>query len=322
MPAILQTLVLLVVGFALLTLGAEALVRGASRVAAAFGLSPLFIGLTIVAYGTSTPELLVSTIAELRDLPSVALGNVVGSNIFNTGIVLGAAALIRPLPCHIKLVRLEMPLVVAISAALLLFAFDGRITTIEAVALLLGLVGYTYWAYRQGQKEAAIAILDPQLAPPSGEGLARSGLFILAGLAMLVLGASWMVDGAIDLARILGVSEMVIGLTIVAAGTSLPELATSVVAAARGETDIAIGNVLGSNIFNVLGIVGFASLVSPIQVARHFVYFDIPVAIIAALACFPIVLRRGRISRASGAVLVLGYLAYCALLYLRAAPTP
>lgn len=319
MPSIVQTFALLFVGLALLTLGAEVLVRGASRTARALGLSPLFTGLTIVAYGTSMPELVVSTVAELRDLPSVAMGNVVGSNIFNTGIVLGAAALIRPLPCQIKLVRLEMPLVVAITVALLLFSLDGRIATIEAASLLLGLVGYTYWAYRQGQREAVIAILDPQLAP-SGGGLGRSPLLVLVGLAMLVAGASWLVDGAIDLARLLGISEIVIGLTIVAAGTSLPEFATSVVAAARGETDIAIGNVLGSNIFNILGVVGLAGLISPIDVAAHFTRLDIPVAIAAGLACFPIVLRRGRISRRSGIVLLLGYIVYCALLYMRSTP--
>lgn len=310
---------ILVLGLALLTAGAEALVRGSSRLAAALGLSPLFIGLTLVAYGTSAPEFVVSTAASLRGLHGLAIGNVVGSNIFNTGVVIGVAALIAPIPCRRALVRREAALVVLTTAVLVILGWNGRLTRVEATGLLLGLIGYTAWYHRQALRTAGNAVVK------GWTGNAQSGLkqlkylmLAVLGLCLLVLGGRWAVNGAVELAELLGVSKTLVGLTIVAVGTSLPELATSAVAALRRETDIAIGNVLGSNIFNLLGILGFAGLLRPLHVPPHIIRFDIPVALVFALACIPIGLTGRRISRPEGAILLLGYIVYLAVVIVQA----
>jgi cation:H+ antiporter len=310
---------ILVLGLVLLTAGAEALVRGASQLAVALGLSPLFIGLTLVAYGTSAPELVVSAAASLRGLHGMAIGNVVGSNIFNTGLVVGVTALIAPIGCVAGLIRREAALVVLTTAVLVVLAWNGELTRWEAVLLLLALIGYTGWYYRRALQTAGAAVAEFR-----GRNW-RGGvpplvhlLLVVIGVGLLVLGARWVVDGAVGLAELLGVSKTLIGLTIVAVGTSLPELTTSAVAARRRQTDIAIGNVLGSNIFNLLGILGFAGLLHPLQVPAHIIRFDIPVALVFALACIPIGLSGRRISRPEGAVLLLGYIAYLTVVIVRA----
>lgn len=312
---------ILVLGLALLTAGAEALVRGASRLAVALGVSPLFIGLTLVAYGTSAPELVVSAAASLRGLQGIAIGNVVGSNIFNTGVVVGVTALIAPIPCVVGLIRREAALVVLTTAVLVVLAWNGELTRWEAVLLLLALIGYTGWYHRRALQTAGAAVAE------FGSRNWRGGVsplvnlvLVLIGLGLLVLGARWVVDGAVELAELLGVSKTLIGLTIVAAGTSLPELATSALAAVRRETDIAIGNVLGSNIFNLLGILGVAGLLHPLHVPPHIVSFDLPVALVFALACVTIGLTGHRVSRLEGAILLLGYLAYMTVLVFKMSP--
>jgi len=310
---------ILVLGLAFLTAGAEALVRGASSLAAALGLSPLFIGLTLVAYGTSAPELVVSADSSLRGLHGLAIGNVVGSNIFNTGVVIGVAALIAPIPCRGGLVRREAALVVLTTAVLVILGWNGRLTRVEATGLLLGLIGYTAWYHRQALRTASNAVVKGWAGNGQG-GLKQLKHLMLAllGLGLLVLGGRWAVNGAVELAELLGVSKTLIGLTVVAVGTSLPELATSAVAALRRQTDIAIGNVLGSNIFNLLGILGFAGLLHPLQVPPHIIRFDFPVALVFALACIPIGLSGRRISRPEGTVLLLGYIAYVAVVIVQA----
>ncbi|HET6398001.1 MAG TPA: calcium/sodium antiporter [Candidatus Thermoplasmatota archaeon] len=243
-------LAILALGLACLLAGAEGLVRGAARLARAAGISPLVVGLVIVSIGTSAPEIAVTVGAARTGASDLAVGNVVGSNIFNVLFILGLSALVVPLVVQRRLVRVDIPIMVAASLLLAILALDQRIGLFDAVLMLALAAGYILLNLRLGRREAQAAdAADPQ--PPVRGRLWRSALLALAGLALLVLGARLAVDGASDLARGFGVSELVIGLTIVAAGTSLPEVATSVLAAARGERDIAVGNVVGSNVLNI-----------------------------------------------------------------------
>jgi cation:H+ antiporter len=304
--------------------GAEALVRAAVSLAGSAGVSPLVIGLTVVAYGTSAPEIAVSVQGALAGRPEIALGNVIGSNIFNVFLVLGLGAVLAPLPVAQQLVRFDVPLLIVASGLLWLLSADG-IGRLDAALLLAGLIAYSVFVVRQSRRER-----DPirtEYARTFGPEARRSRAWprdlawLAGGLALLVLGARWMVDGAVALARILEVSESVIALTIVAAGTSLPEVATSVVAALRGERDIAVGNVVGSNLFNVLGIVGLAGLLAPagIPVTPAVLRFDLPVMVAAAVACLPIFVTGHVIARWEGAVFVGYYVAYTTYLFLHAA---
>lgn len=309
----------------MLVAGADLLVRGASRLALRFGISPLVIGLTVVAFGTSAPELAVGVQAGLAGQADIAVGNVVGSNIFNVLAVLGLAALIAPLMVEQQLVRFEVPLFVGLSVLVLVMAQDGRIGAFDGLLLVAGLVGYTVLVIRQTRRE--VAAVQAEYAKEFGVAgagwLARLPVqiaLVLGGLSLLVLGATWLVDSAVSIARALEISEAVIGLTIVAAGTSFPELATSVVAAIRGERDIAVGNVVGSSMFNLLGILGVAALVTPggLSVAPGLVFFDIPVMIAVAFACLPIFGTGHRIARWEGAVFLAYYVAYVTYLILAA----
>ncbi len=262
-----MTIVLFIIGLGFLIGGAEALVRGASRLAAAVGISPLVIGLTVVAFGTSVPELAVSVRAGYFGQADVALGNVVGSNICNVLLILGAAAAVAPLAISARLVRFDVWVMIGVSLILLMLVMDGRVGRVDSLLLLAGAVAYTAWLIYESRKRDAHR---PETAP-SGEDPARKitrhnwlinvGL-VLLGLVLLTVGAQWLVNGAVTFARALGISELIVGLTIVAVGTSLPELATSVVAAARGQRDIAVGNVVGSNIFNILVVLGLSAAVS------------------------------------------------------------
>lgn len=317
--------VLLIAGLAVLVIGADLLVRGASRLALRFGISPLVIGLTVVAFGTSSPELAVSVQSGLSGQADIAVGNVVGSNIFNVLAVLGLAALIAPLLVQQQLVRFEVPLVVGLSVLVLVMAQDGRIGSFDGLLLVAGLVAYTVLVIRQARREVA----EVQAEYAKEFGAATAGwqvrlpvqvVFVLGGLGLLVLGATWLVDSAVSIARALEISEAVIGLTIVAAGTSFPELATSVVAAIRGERDIAVGNVVGSSMFNLLGILGVAALVTPggLLVAPGLVFFDIPVMIAVAFACLPIFSSGHRIARWEGAMFMAYYVVYVTYLILAA----
>jgi cation:H+ antiporter len=315
------TVVLLVAGLGLLVLGAEWLVKGASRLAAALGISPLVIGLTVVAYGTSSPEVAVSVKSALAGQPDLAVGNVVGSSIFNVLFVLGASAAIAPLLVSSRLVRLDVPIMIGTAFLTLLLAADGSIGRLDAALLFAGAVGYTAFQIRQSRKEpAAVQEEYGKEYGPRRTGTAANVVLVVAGLALLVLGSRWLVNGAVAFAQALGVSELVIGLTIVAAGTSLPEVATSLLAAIRGERDIAVGNVVGSNIFNVLAVLGLSGLVAPagLPVSRALVTFDAPVMVAVAVACLPIFASGARIARWEGALFLFYYAAYTAYLVLAA----
>jgi cation:H+ antiporter len=313
-----------IAGLLFLIIGAEALVRGASRLAAVFGISPLVIGLTVVAFGTSSPELAVSLKSALSGQASIALGNVIGSNIFNVLFILGASALIVPLVVSQQLVRLDVPLMIALSFIVLLLALDARFGLVDGLLLVAGLVTYISVLIRLSRKETASARRQPVQetanTDPTGAGWVRNISLVIIGLALLVLGSRWLVDGAVTFARHLGVSELIVGLTIVAAGTSLPEVVTSIIAALRGERDIAVGNVVGSNIFNILAVLGITSMVAPggIEVSPAVIGFDIPVMIAVALACLPIFFTGGTISRTEGVLLLAYYVAYTAYLILAA----
>jgi cation:H+ antiporter len=315
---------LFVAGLAFLITGAEALVRGASRLAAAFGVSPLIIGLTVVAFGTSSPELAVSFKSALSGQGSIALGNVVGSNIFNVLFILGLSALIAPLAVLKQLVRLDVPLMIALSVIVLVFSLDGSLGRADGLMLVAGLIVYISFLIHHSRRENAG--LSGEYAEGAGAEDRAAGRWpvnaalVAGGLAMLVLGSRWMVDGAVTFAQYLGVSELVIGLTIVAAGTSLPEVVTSVIAAIRGERDIAVGNVVGSNIFNIMGVLGLTGIVTHagIEVPSSVTRFDVPVMIAVAFACLPIFFTGGVISRQEGAVLLGYYAAYTLYLVLAA----
>ncbi|MDO9600837.1 MAG: calcium/sodium antiporter [Rhodocyclaceae bacterium] len=320
----LTVIALFVLGLVLLVAGAEFLVRGAARLASRLGISPLVIGLTVVAFGTSAPELAVSVQAGLAGQADIAVGNVVGSNIVNVLLILGISALIVPLVVSQQLVRIDVPLLIGASVLFLLMGQDGHIGLFDGILLFAGIVGYILFALRQSRKESAQ--IEDEYAQEFGGGEKLGGALplqialIVAGLAMLVLGSHWLVEGAVAFARLFGVSELIIGLTIVAIGTSLPELATSVVAALRGERDIAVGNVVGSGIFNLLAIAGIAAMVTPggLEVAPALVRFDIPIMLAAAFACLPVFAKGHLIPRWQGMLFIAYYVAYVAYLVLDA----
>jgi cation:H+ antiporter len=318
-----MTIFLMIVGLGLLVVGAEALVRGASRLAAAFGISPLVIGLTVVAFGTSSPEMAVSVMSASAGQADLALGNVVGSNIFNVLFILGISALITPLLVSRQLIRLDVPIMIGVSVLLLLLTLDGNISFLDGILLFAGIIAYTGFQIFQARREkrAADTAGEDVIEKPTtaSQWFINIG-FVIGGLVLLVLGSNWLVDGAIFIAQSLGVSELVIGLTIVAAGTSLPEVATSIIASIRGQRDIAVGNVVGSNIFNILAVLGLSSIVSAdgINVAASALRFDIPVMIAVALACLPIFFTGRVIARWEGFVFLVYYVVYTVYLILAA----
>ena len=318
-----MTVVLFVLGIVLLIGGAELLVRGASRLARGFGISPLVVGLTVVAYGTSSPELAVSVRSALAGQTDLALGNVVGSNIFNVLFILGLSAIVTPLIVPQQIVRLDVPIMIGVTLLTLIFSLDGQLSVLECAILLAGAIAYTAFLVRASRRESA-EVADEYAAEFSGDATGRGGGllqigFVIAGLALLMLGARWLVDAAITMARSMGVSELVIGLTIVAAGTSMPEVATSVLAAFRGERDIAVGNVVGSNIFNVLAVLGLSGTVGGgMEVAPAVLSFDLPVALAVAVACLPITFSGHLIARWEGVLFLGYYAAYTAYVILAA----
>lgn len=322
-----MTAVWFVLGLGAMVGGAELLVRGAARLALTLGISPLVVGLTVVAFGTSAPEMAVSVQSSLAGRVDIAVGNVVGSNIFNVLLILGLSAVAAPLLVHQQVVRRETPLLVAVTMLLWWMAADGALGRAEG-ALLTALVvlytGYLVWESRRESRDVRKEYEDALARPPRPDwrhGWTFQILLVVAGLALLVLGSRWMVDAAVEFARLLGVSELVIALTIVAGGTSLPELATSVLAALRGERDIAVGNVVGSNIFNILAVTGVAASLAPVPltVAPAALAFDVPVMVASALLCLPVFFTGGRVSRGEGLLFLGYYLAYSTYLVLDAA---
>ncbi len=291
-------------GFIILTLGAEALVRGASSIALRLGITPLIIGLTIVAFGTSAPELAVSVKSALAGNSGIALGNVIGSNIANIGLILAITALIRPIQVQSQIVKRDIPLMILASMLFWGLLLDGELSLIDGVVLLSLLVGYLVFSYISSKNTKDAEVIEEGPKNPL-----LSILFILVGISMLVGGGILFVNGAVDLAKTFGVSEVIIGLTIVAIGTSMPELVTSVLAALKGESDIAIGNVVGSNLFNILGILGVTAIVHPVS-ALGFQSFDFTVMLALAVVILPFAWTGLRIGRREGAVLLLSYLGY------------
>jgi cation:H+ antiporter len=315
-------------GFIILMAGAEGLVRGASRLAAALGISPLVIGLTVVAFGTSAPELAVSVQSAYRGTMDVAVGNVIGSNIFNILLILGVSAVITPLIVNSQLLRLDVPLMILVSFIFYYMALDGVVSRLDGLLLFGGLLLYIWWSIRksrQEQQEVKEEYAEEYSQKDSGVvGYIKNITFVVVGLAMLVVGSDWLVEGATSLARLFNVSDLIIGLTIVALGTSLPELATSIVAAIRKERDIAVGNVVGSNFFNIMAVIGLSGLVAPagVQVSAAALQLDIPVMLFVSVLAFPILFIDGRISRWEGALMLVLLAAYITYLVFISIPYP
>jgi cation:H+ antiporter len=316
-----NAVVVLLVGLLCLVAGAELLVRGASRLSVAIGISPLVIGLTIVAFGTSAPELGVSVTAGLAGYGGIAVGNVVGSNIVNVLLILGASALIAPLAVSSRLIRIDVPVLIGASFLFLALARDGALTRWEGLVMLAGFFAYTAWLFHEA--------LRTRRTPPSSTAPVRrpqngirpaiwAVMAVGVGLALLTFGSRWLVDAAVRLASALGINQLVVGLTIVAVGTSLPEAATSIVASIRKQPDIAVGNIVGSCIFNILCILGIAAAGTSggVPVPQTAIHFDILIMIATAVVCLPIFFTGFVIARWEGALLLGYYAAYLTYLVL------
>jgi len=308
-----------VLSLVLLYAGAEGLVRGSSSMALRLGLTPLVVGLTVVAFGTSAPEVLVSVKAALAGQGDLAVGNVIGSNIFNVGVILGITAVLSPMKVQFQLLKFDAPVMVAVMLLVPIVLIDGVVSQVEGIFLFLGIVIYVTTnvliARRTAQPEVQEEFAESM---PARQGnLLLDWVFILVGLGVLVLGARLLTDHSVALARAFGVTEAVIGLTIVAAGTSVPELAASVVAAFRNEPDIALGNVIGSNVFNVLAVLGVGAMVSP-MIAPEISQFDMYAMVLLSAALLPLLWTGLRLQRWEGGVLFLAYVAYVVVLWPKA----
>lgn len=304
------TLAYTAVGLVMLFLGGETLIRGASTLASRFGVSRLAIGLTVVAFGTSTPELVVSVDAAISGANDIALGNVVGSNIANITLILGLAALLRPMAVEAKIVRVDAPIMIFVSLVLIAVLADGGISRLDGSLLVLGLLAYTAFTFWEAKRESrAVREEFAAAAPPAPTSALLGNTLVVAGIILLVGGGHLLVTAAIDLAALLGISQATIGLTIVAVGTSLPELATSVIAAVRGRGDIAIGNVIGSNIFNILGIVGVTALIRPLELGE-ITWLDLGIMMGLACVVTMFIYTRLHLARVEGAILFLAFIFY------------
>ena len=319
----LEQVLMFFLGLVALVIGAELLVRGASRLAVSFGVSPLVVGLTVVAFGTSAPEMAVSVGSALAGNADLAIGNVVGSNIANVLLILGISALITPLLVDEQIIRQEIPIMIGASALLVVMALDGRIGLLESIVLFALVIAYTVFLVIQSRRASKAVQDEFETGIPTStwdSHWAVQVALIAVGLVMLVVGADWLVDAAVAFARAFGVSDLVIGLTVVAVGTSMPEIATSIVAAIRGQRDIAVGNVVGSNVFNILAVLGAAGIASGVglpvsEAARN---FDLWVMLAVAFACLPIMITGREIARWEGVVFLAYYAAYTGWLVLQA----
>lgn len=312
-----------ILGIVALVWGADRFVDGAAALARRLGISPIIIGLTVVSFGTSLPELLVSLTATVMGHPDVAVGNVVGSNIANIGLILGAAAVFRPLMVHRSIVRRECPLLIGVSVISWLMARDGRFSRFEGSLLVAGLILFVAQMIATAKYTTPETVLketaDTSSTRQPAVALRQSILSLSLGLAALTAGSRLLVWGGVAMAKSFGVTELVIGLTLVALGTSLPELATSVAGAIKQQDDIAVGNVVGSNLFNILAILGIPALVRPLHVSSEAFHRDFPVMLLATLLLWPVCRpwrgRQGRVNRLEGGALVLGYLVYTGYLF-------
>lgn len=306
----LEIFLFLVLGLIALFIGAEGLIRGATALALRVGITPLVVGLTVVAFGTSTPELVVSLKAALIGNSSISLGNVVGSNIANIALILGIAAVIRPLDVHANVIRREIPIMIGVSILLIILLIDGELSLIDGIIFVVGIITYTIVNVAMARKEKNAEVeKEFQEGLKTKLGVPVSIIFIIGGLGLMILGANLFVTSSISIAKAIGVSDAIIGLTIVAVGTSLPELITSIVAAYKNESDIAIGNVVGSNIFNILGILGITAIVIPLSSAG-ISYVDFGVMLFTAIILLPLSKTGFKISRLEGVFLITGYVIY------------
>ncbi|GAN33735.1 MAG: sodium:calcium antiporter [Candidatus Brocadia sp. AMX2] len=309
-------IMLFFVGLGGLYFGAEWLVRGASRFARSFNIKPVVIGLTIVAFGTSTPELVTSVMAGIKHLSDIAMGNIIGSNIANIGLILGLSALVRPLSIDMKLLYREMPIVVGISWLLYFMGWDGTLSRMEGGILLGGILAYTCYVYRVALTESASIEQEyEEFVGTAYDSIKKDIFLIVIGLTALIAGAHFLVHSAIYIARVVGISELVIGLTVIAVGTSLPELATSMIAAVRKESDISVGNVLGSNIFNILAVLGIAAIIQPLQVNAASLIVDIPAMLLFCIFLIPLITWKFVLTRGQGLLLLIGYGIYVLWLF-------
>lgn len=311
-----------VAGLALLLWGAELLVRGASRLAIALGVSTLVVGLTVVSLGTSAPELAIGVGSSLEGRPDIAIGNVIGSNIANVLLILGVSSLAAPLIVRSQLVRFDVPVMIGVSVLALLLSLDGELGLVDGALLVVALAAYLVALVRRSRRERpeVVAEFAEAYEVEASSSTVKNISFVAVGLVLLVVGSELLVDSSVAFAEALGLSELVIGLTLVAIGTSLPELATSIVAAVKGERDIVAGNVVGSNILNIVVVLGVSAMVVPdgIPIAPGVTDFDMPVMVAVAVACLPIFVNGHRIGRWEGAMFLGYYTAYTAYLILDA----
>ncbi|MCH8158728.1 MAG: calcium/sodium antiporter [Proteobacteria bacterium] len=305
----------MVAGLVLLILGAERFVHGAAATARNFGIAPLLIGLTVVAFATSAPEVLVSVVAASRGEPGLAIGNAIGSNIVNIGLVLGMTAIIRPIKLESATLRREMPALLAVTLLTVSLFLDARLTHIDGYVMLTGLVIVMIWLARLGSRSAANDPIkkDFEAEIPDDVSMKLAVIWVVVGLSALLLGAEWLVTGAIGIAQTLGVSEVVIGITIVAFGTSLPELAVSLISVLKGEYGLAIGNIVGSNIFNLLAVIGIAAAIEPMTLHPSVLSLHIFVMVAFTLVLFAMTYDydgKARLSRLEGVALLAAFIAY------------
>ncbi len=307
---------LFIAGLLGLSFGAEWLVKASSRIAQTLGVNPVVIGLTVVAFGTSSPELVVSLLAAIKKSGGLAIGNIIGSNIANIGLVLGLSALVSPLRVDSTIVRYELPVMIGVSLMLAVMLVDQKISSWDGIVLLLGLLGYlayhlckAIWGSKSNQRKT------PETGVDRNASWIEDLLFLIAGLALLLGGAHLMVRSGIDLARMLGVSEVFIGMTLVSIGTSLPELATSVFCAIRKQGDLLVGNIVGSNIFNMVCVLGIVGTVSPLSVDTGLLFFEVPVLLLFSFALLPFMRSGFILNRIEGGTLLAGYVCFIALLF-------
>lgn len=302
-------------GLAMLYFGAEWLIRGSISISNKFGVSQLVIGLTVVAFGTSAPELAVSVSSAIQGLSDVALGNVVGSNIVNIGAILGISAIISPIVVSKSTIKKEIPIMVGVSFLLLAIILDGKIDFVDGALLVIGIIVFTGYSYHSSKKDTDIETIQTSQILHKNI-ISKSIVFIAAGLSLLTIGSFLTVDNAVIIGNNFGISELFMGLTVVAIGTSLPELITSIVAAKKGHTDLSVGNIVGSNIFNIMAILGISSLISGITVSEQ-VLIDVGIMLAFSLVLIPIMRSGFTISRKEGMLLIAGYVGYVIFLLYR-----
>ncbi len=310
-------------GLALLVVGAEFVIRGASRLALSLGVKPLILGITVVAIGTSAPELAVGITAAMQGSGDLAIGNIAGTNIFNILFILGLSAIILPVTLHLQIIKLELPVIILSALAMILVSLDGVLSPFDGLLMVLAAIGYTLLLIRLSRKESKAVENEfedmygeepLEKAPGESEWRVRviNSMVLLTGLCITIYGADLLVDGSVKMARGLGITETIIGLTIVAIGTSAPEFATTMIATIRNERDVAVGNILGSSIYNILVILGVTAIASPdgISVESQVLYIDLPVVAFVALLCIPVFMSGKKVSRLEGCLFVGLYLAY------------